>query len=204
MKALLVTASLLFAVISPAMAQTATATGNANSSSQSGAIAIGGSGRARATGGNAQVIFNTPSQTRNDSNIRYRQSGSLKTTPSIGGVGLGAAGVETCFGPGAGGGLALTGFGANFAMATFDKDCNARLYSRTLFAMGYKQAAIQLLVNESPVVASAFGMGQGGSVTQVAYAPRQGRSSLTRGAAGSACRKWSGGSPGAGVCVVTE
>src|SRR4051812_46085965 len=184
MKALLITASLLLAVISPAAAQTATATGNANSSSQSGAIAIGGSGSARATGGNSSIIFNSPGSTRSDT--RIRQSGSLRTTPSVGGVGLGAAGVETCFGPGMGGGLAVTGFGANFAVATFDHDCNARLYSRTLFAMGYKRQSIQLLVNESPIVARAFGVGQEGA--PVAYSGRQG----ARSAAGG-CSNWAGG-----------
>jgi hypothetical protein len=197
MKALLVTAGLLFAACSPAMSQTtATGTATAGSSSQSGAIAIGGSGTstARAGGGNAQVIFNTPGQTR--ANNTLRQSGSLRTTPSVGGVGLGAASVESCYGPGVGGGFAVTGFGGNFAMGQFDRDCNARLYSRTLFAMGYKAAAIQLLVNESPVVASAFGLGQGGQqLAPVAYAPRTGARLAPTRVAVSGCSRHIGGNP---------
>lgn len=48
-------------------------------------------------------------------------------------------------------------------MGQFDQDCNARLYSRTLYAMGHKEAALQLLINESQIVQRAFGVGAGGA-----------------------------------------
>lgn len=180
---------------------TATGTGTANSSSTSGAIAIGGGGgKATATGGNAQVIFNTPGQTSSNNTSRIRQSGSLKTTPNAIAPGLGSAGIETCYGPGVSGGVSVTGFGASFGAGQFDNDCNARLYSRTLFAMGYKQQAINLLVNESGMVQRAFGVGQ----QQPAYGPAprivSSGGNGPRVATGG-CTKWSGGSPGAGVCV---
>lgn len=199
MRRLLITAAMLFAV-SPALAQTtATGTGTANSSSSSGAVAIGGGGgSAQAGGGSASVVFNTPGSTNSTS--RLRQSGSLRTVPNAIAPGLGSAGIETCYGPGVSGGASGVGFGLSFGMGQFDNDCNARLYSRTLFAMGYKQQAINLLVNESGMVQRAFGYG--GQAAGVVYAPRAGvRAAPARLAAGGGCTKWSGGSPGAGVCV---
>jgi hypothetical protein len=114
---------------------------------------------------------------------------------------LGSAGIETCYGPGVSGGLSVTGFGASFGAGQFDNDCNARLYSRTLFAMGYKQQAISLLVNESPMVQRAFGYNGGGVATQNSAQARPGvRAAPARVASNSGCSKWAGGNVG-GQCL---
>lgn len=180
-------------------AQTATGTGTANSSSSSGAVAIVGP-----TATSSQIIFNGGGNT----NSRVRQSGSLKTTPNAIAPGLGAAGVETCYGPGVSGGLSVTGFGASFGVGQFDQDCNARLYSRTLFAMGHKNAALQLLINESGMVQRAFGVGAGGAAVTnrgIVYAEGMdapgARGTRSRAAIYSGCRKWSGGATGVGSCL---
>jgi hypothetical protein len=215
-KSLLLAGLILIGIpgISVAQTTTATGTGTANSNSQSGAIAIsgggqgGGGGRAQATGGSAKIIFNTPGSTTSrvitsgDTTSRIRQSGSLRTVPGVVAPGLGAAGVETCYGPGVSGGIAVTGFGASFGAGQFDQDCNARLFSRTLYAMGYKQQAIQLLVNQSPMVASAFGLGQQGgqpSGSPVTYG--RPNAAIRPMASNGGCKKWSGGAVGVGSCL---
>jgi hypothetical protein len=171
----------------PALAQTATGTGTANSSSQAGAIAIGGGGGRSSS--NSSVIFNTPAQQTINSNTRFRESGSLKTTPNAIAPGLGSAAVETCYGPGVSGGVSVTGFGASFGAGQWDVDCNVRLYSRTLFAMGYKRQAVQMLVNESPIVQRAFGLGNPQTVA-VGYArPVSGGPVVV---SGGGCTKWRG------------
>jgi hypothetical protein len=99
--------------------------------------------------------------------------------------------VETCFGPGVSGGLSVTGFGASFGAGQWDNDCNARLYGRTLFAMGYKREAIQLLVNESGMVQRAFGLGANGGAPGVIVAPYGAAPSYRRAVNGySGCTKW--------------
>lgn len=186
------------AVCSPASAQTATGTGNANSSSSSGAVAIGGGGgSASASGGDARIIFNTPGSTES----RVRQTGSLRTTGSAIAPGLGAAGVETCYGPGVSGGVGFVGGAVSFGMGQFDQDCNARLYSRTLYAMGQKNAALQLLVNESPMVQRAYGVGRGGAAVTNRGIVYGDQGTASRGSMFSGCRKWSGGATGVGSCL---
>lgn len=201
----------VFLTAPPAFAQTtATGTGNANSASSSGAIAVGGSSGATAGASNS-LIFNQPGTV--NSTIRYRQSGSLKTTPGVAAPGLGAAGVETCFGPGVSGGVSVTGFGASFGAGQYDSSCNRRLNSRTLWSMGLKHEAIIVMSNEPEVMAA---MQRTGLVTlgpgDPGYQPRMARGVVysnagaqgtrSRAAAFQAgCTRWTGGSPGAGVCV---
>lgn len=203
MKRLLLTTAMLIALPAMAGAQTATGTGTANSSSTSGAIAVGGGGgTAQAGGGNAKIIFNNPGSTTSNNTSRIRQSGSLKTTPNAIAPGLGSAGIETCYGPGVSGGVSVTGFGASFGAGQFDTDCNARLYSRTLFAMGYKQQAINLLVNESGMVQRAFGLGQQARPVYGA-APRVMSSGYVNNGGyvdNGGCKKWAGGNVG-GQCL---
>lgn len=215
--AVLVTLIALAVEVNPASAQTtATGTGTANSSSNSGAIAVGGAGSASAgaSGGSASLVYNVPGTT--NSTIRYRSSGSLKTVPNAIAPGLGAAGVETCYGPGVAAGVAGVGFGASFGMGQFDQDCNARLYSRTLYAMGQKTAALQLLINESSMVQRAYGVGRGGAAVagdgRLVYgdqplpagyvrAGSMAPGTRSRGAMFSGCQKWSGGGVGVGHCL---
>lgn len=193
MKWLLVTAALVIATYSPALAQTtATGTGTANSSSSSGAVAVGGAGSA-----SANVIFNNPGRT----DSRIRQSGSLRTTPNAIAPGLGAAGVETCYGPGVSGGLSVTGFGASFGAGQWDIACNRRLNARTLWSMGAKREALIIMANE-PEVASA--MMQTGMIVAPRYRAEvvvtRRASANSSGFVDQGCRKWAGGNIG-GQCL---
>ena len=46
------------------------------------------------------------------------------------------------------------GFGVTIAGTTTDRGCNPRLYSRTLYSMGHKLAATQILCNDPDVAAA--------------------------------------------------
>ena len=67
--------------------------------------------------------------------------------------GLTAAGIETCLGSNSVGG-AGPGFGVTIAGTITDRGCNLRLYSRTLYSMGHKLAATQILCNDPDVAAA--------------------------------------------------
>jgi hypothetical protein len=185
MKRTLIVAASLFLAL-PALAQTtATGTGTANSSSSSGAVAIGGSGSATANGGS--VTFNSPGSVSS----RVRQSGRLATTPSAIAPGLGAAGVETCYGPGVSAGLSVTGFGAAFGMGQYDSSCNRRLNARTLWAFGAKRIALRIMANE-PEVQQA--MAEDGMITlqpgDVGYRGRPVAAGRRAVADNGGCVKW--------------
>ena len=77
-----------------------------------------------------------------------------RNAPSVNAPGLAAAGIESCLGSASVGGSG-PGFGLAIGGTTEDKDCNIRLYARTLYAMGYRVAAVQLLCT-NPDVAHAL------------------------------------------------
>jgi hypothetical protein len=66
---------------------------------------------------------------------------------------LTSAGIETCLGSTSIGG-AGPGFGVTIAGTMTDRGCNLRLYSRTLYSMGHKRAATQILCNDPDVAAA--------------------------------------------------
>ena len=221
MRSLLVTAAVLFAVCSPALAQTtATGTGTANSSSQSQAIAVGGGGgtggNATAAGGkasigntsaNSQIIFNTPGNTtsRTTSTVNNRSSGSLKTVPSAYAPGLGSAGIESCNSSASAGGSAL-GWGISFGGPIMDNECNLRLWARTLYAMGQRELVGAVLA-QSPTINRAMqivdqqrqpnGQVVYGAPARAAYNAGGNSSGLIN----QGCQKWSGGAKGVGSCL---
>jgi hypothetical protein len=205
-------ATLLF-LPSLALAQTsAVGTGTANSSSQSQAIAVGGGGgSATASGGRAssQIIFNTPAQTNSNNNSRVRQSGSLRTTPNAIAPGLAAAGIESCQGSISAAG-SVTGFGLSFGGPIMDRECNLRLWARTLYAMGQRELVGGVLAQSDVVNKAMQIVDQNRQPNgQVVYnAPaRAGVVAVgapgTRSRAGmySSCQRWSGGAVGVGTCV---
>lgn len=136
-------------VVTPASAQTATAVGtgvsNSTALSKSQATAIGGGqgigvgGRSSATSNGASVNITNPAATT--STVNQTGGTSLRNVPTEFAPGLAAAGLETCLGSVSGGGAAM-GWGASFGTTIPDPGCNARLDSRTLWAMGLKKAAI--------------------------------------------------------------
>lgn len=192
------------ALASGAMAQTtATGTGTANSSSSSGAVAVSGSSSAQATGGS--VTFNNPGSTRSDVTNRVRQSGSLRTTPNAIAPGLSAAGIESCNSSVSAAG-SVTGFGLSFGGPVMDRECNLRLWARTLYAMGQRELVGGVLA-QSDVVTKAMQIvdQQRQPDGQVVYgAPVRGsfaQGTASRGALFSGCKRWSGGAVGVGSCL---
>jgi hypothetical protein len=142
---LALTALLCLSVMTPAYAQTTTAvgTGISNSESNSGALAV-------AKGGSVNI--NNPANTTSDINQRVSGTQTVKTNPSMA-VGLTAAGLETCLGS-ASGMISLAGFGLGGGSTMTDEGCQARLDSRTLFAMGLKSAAVARLCQRENIYAS--------------------------------------------------
>ena len=177
LRAILLTCALSFATVSGAAAQQTIdvdANSQSSSSSTSGAIAAGG---------NSSIVFNTPGTQRINTTVRNKQSGSLDTTPSMGAPGLGAAGVETCYGPGTTAALSVTGFGAAFGAGQYDQSCNRRLNARTIFAFGFKREALAVMLNE-PEVARAFGAGPAVVAVEPGPAPVYKPMSL------GGCKRW--------------
>lgn len=129
----------------PALAQntTATGTGTAVSGSQSasGAVAVAGSGN---NSSSALTINNPPQPSTTTQNIRTSGTSSVKTVPTAVSPALAAAGLETCLGS-ASGGVSALGFGVSGGSTMTDEGCQARLDSRTLWAMGLKGAAVARL-----------------------------------------------------------
>ena len=110
-----------------------------------------------ASAANAQVINGstttaTSTLTAGASNSSVTFNGK-RNTPAVLAPGLTAAGIETCLGSNSVGG-AGPGFGVTIAGTTTDRGCNLRLYSRTLYSMGHKLAATQILCNDPDVAAA--------------------------------------------------
>lgn len=184
--------------VAPAQTATAVGAGIANSQSQSGAVAVSG-------GSSSSVTFNTPGVTRSNSNIRYKQSGSLKTTSNAIAPGLAAAGIESC-NSSFSGAVGATGWGLSFGGPIMDNECNLRLWARTLYAMGQKEL-VGAVMAQSPTITKAMQIIDQQRGTPVAYnggvAPAGYGAPGTRSRAGlySNCSKWSGGATGVGRCV---
>jgi hypothetical protein len=106
--------------------------------------------------GNGNGSFNTTTATSaltagaSNSSVTFN---GKRNTPSVIAPGLAAAGIETCLGSNSVGG-AGPGFGVTIAGTITDRGCNLRLYSRTLYSMGHKLAATQILCNDPDVAAA--------------------------------------------------
>jgi hypothetical protein len=131
--AFFLTVLLLVATTSLAQAQSGTNNGNNNSGTGVGNGNGSGSGNTVSANGGSNV------------NVRQRLQ-----APAVAAPGLAAAGFEACLGSVSVGGSGA-GFGLSVGSTTLDKGCNIRLYARTLFAMGYKDAATQMLCYDADV-----------------------------------------------------
>ena len=128
--------------IGTASAQTANS-GNNNGNGNAGLANGNGNGNTGNLSGN--LSGNAVSQSLNV---------SRKTSPSIAAPGLAAAAVESCLGS-LSGGVASSGVGITIGGTYTDRACNLRLNARTLYAMGHRIAATQILCND-PDVAQAL------------------------------------------------
>ena len=138
----LILASALMLAATGAFAQSGSNNGNGNFGSGNG----NGNGN-----GNNNGSGNILTSSGGSSAVNFR---SRRNTPSVVAPGLAAAGIESCLGSASIGG-AGPGFGLTIAGTTTDKGCNLRLYSRTLYSLGYRGAATQILCND-PQVAEAL------------------------------------------------
>lgn len=76
--------------------------------------------------------------------------GSGRNTPGVWAPGLAAAGIESCLGSASVGGSG-PGLGLTIGGTLTDKGCNLRLYARTLYSLGHRVAATQILCNDPDV-----------------------------------------------------
>ena len=122
-----------------------------------------GNGNGNGNGSNNTTSTSASAGSNNTTSTSASAGGSAVTlnnnrrnAPAITAPSLAAAGIETCLGSNSVGG-AGPGFGVTIAGTITDRGCNLRLYSRTLYSMGHKLAATQILCND-PVVAAALAL----------------------------------------------
>jgi hypothetical protein len=137
-------ASALLLATTGAYAQSGSNNGNGNIGSGNG----NGNGNGNNNGSN-----NILASSGGTSNVNFR---SRRNAPSVIAPGLAAAGIESCLGSASIGGSG-PGFGLTIASTTTDKGCNLRLFSRTLYSLGHRRAATQILCNDAQV-AEALGV----------------------------------------------
>ena len=161
---------ILVGSVSIAVAQANNGTGNGNGNKGTGNGNGNGNGNAN---GNNNGNGNSSSATISN---RYPQN-----TPSVFAPGLNAASIESCMGSTSMGG-SIAGFGISFGSTTEDRGCQLRLYSRTLYALGHRRAATQILCNDPQVMqALAFqGISCQADYPVAAEEPQQRRSQTKR------------------------
>lgn len=140
---ILIFASVFLLAVTGAQAQIFN--GNGNSNGNTGIGNGNGSGNGNGNGSNNTTTAAAAS------NVHVSARGN---TPAVVAPSLTAAGIESCLGSnsigGAGGGVGVT-----IAGTVTDKGCNLRLFSRTLYNLGHRKAATQILCND-PEVAQAL------------------------------------------------
>jgi hypothetical protein len=135
----LIVASILLLAASGANAQIINGSNNGNNS-----IGLGtGNGNGNGNGnGSNNTTASTSSSGSGNVNVDSRGN-----TPAVVAPSLAAAGTESCLGSTSVGG-AGPGFGVTIAGTMTDKGCNLRLLSRTLYNLGHRVAATQILCND--------------------------------------------------------
>jgi hypothetical protein len=158
MKGLMIVASLLLLATTVAHAQVINGSGNGNNNSGLGSG--NGNGNGNGNGSNNTTSTSASAGSNNTTSTSASAGGSAVTlnnnrrnAPAITAPSLAAAGIETCLGSNSVGG-AGPGFGVTIAGTITDRGCNLRLYSRTLYSMGHKLAATQILCNDPDVAAA--------------------------------------------------
>lgn len=109
-------------------------------------------GNASASAG--AVIIHEAAPARTVSNIDYSGSYDLKNVPAVAAPALTTTLTETCMGSSSVGGAGV-GFGFSFGTTWRDSACVRRLDSRQIAALGYREAARELMC-DSAAVAAAF------------------------------------------------
>lgn len=104
-----------------------------------------GNGNSGSASGNLNGILNGTGNNNGSNTIN-----GVRQAPSVYAPGLAASGIETCLGSASVGGSGA-GVGVTIGGTFIDRGCQLRLFSRTLFAMGYHRAATQILCNDVDV-----------------------------------------------------
>jgi hypothetical protein len=105
--------------------------------------------RSSSQGGNASSATNNS----NNSTANYNER---RQAPGIGIPSL-AAGANACLGS-VSGGLSFAGFGGGLGATYLERYCESRAAADQIYRYGYRRAAIQLLLNEHPMVNRAMVM----------------------------------------------
>ncbi|MHB2211186.1 hypothetical protein [Methylobacterium sp. CM6257] len=137
-RSLLVTLALLAATA--AQAQVGAGNGIGNS----------GAGNGNGNGNGSNNTLAAAAAAGSSSSVSIGGSGSGRNTPGVWAPGLAAAGIESCLGSASVGG-AGPGIGVTIGGTLTDKGCNLRLYARTLYSLGHRVAATQILCNDPDV-----------------------------------------------------
>ena len=116
--------------------------GNMNANGNADAIAVA---EATGQGGNGQ-----------GGNVSNSNTYKNRVPGSIGAPGL-AAGSGTCLGS-ISGGVSFMGGGFGLGKTYLERNCEARAAAAQIYSYGYRRAAIQLLINEHPMINRAMTM----------------------------------------------
>lgn len=141
-----IVATLIVLAFSASLATAQSSNGGSNGNGNKGVGNGNGNGNGNANGNNNGNGNGSGNSTNASIVNRYPQN-----TPSVVAPGLNAVGVESCMGSASMGG-AIAGFGLSFGSTTEDHGCQLRLYARTLFALGHRRAATQILCNDPQVM----------------------------------------------------
>ncbi|MGU3336877.1 hypothetical protein ACLBXJ_02570 [Methylobacterium mesophilicum] len=113
-------------------------------------IGNSGAGNGNGNGNGSNNVLASAAAAGSSSSVNIGGSGSGRNTPGVWAPGLAAAGIESCLGSASVGG-AGPGFGVTIGGTLTDKGCNLRLYARTLYSLGHRTAATQILCNDPDV-----------------------------------------------------
>jgi hypothetical protein len=113
-------------------------------------IGNSGAGNGNGNGNGSNNMLGAAAAAGSSSSVNIGGSGSGRNTPGVWAPGLAAAGIESCLGSASVGG-AGPGIGVTIGGTLTDKGCNLRLYARTLYSLGHRTAATQILCNDPDV-----------------------------------------------------
>jgi hypothetical protein len=113
-------------------------------------IGNSGAGNGNGNGNGSNNALAAAAAAGSSSSVNIGGSGSGRNTPGVWAPGLAAAGIESCLGSASVGGSG-PGLGLTIGGTLTDKGCNLRLYARTLYSLGHRVAATQILCNDPDV-----------------------------------------------------
>lgn len=129
--------------------------GNAEAIAASQAVSVSGAA-AKASANSTNVNVNAPSQSYEGSytgSYSGQQNINIENprqSPAVVAPALTSAGTGVCLGS-ISGGVSVMGAGASLGMTKVDKGCERRSGAALLYQMGYRDAALRLLMNDDEI-----------------------------------------------------